>query len=132
MADDAGDAIAEVDVVVSSVPDAPGFRPFLDAGRLRPGALAIGVDLGRSWVPETLAAFDRVAVDDIRRHVASPIVTTVPVDTDLHSLITEPRRTDRTARTAFIFRGVGLGDLAAASICIQQARERGVGAMLER
>ena len=132
VAEDAGDAIAGVDIVVTSIPDAPGFRPFLDGGRLRPDALVIGVDLGRSWIPETLAAFDRVAVDDLRRHAASPIVTTVPVDADLPSLMAEPRRTDRTARTAFMFRGVGLGDLAAASICLERARGRGVGVMLER
>ena len=132
VAEDAGDAIAGVDIVVSSIPDQPGFRPFLDAGRLHAGTFAIGVDLGRSWIPATLVAFDRVAVDDLRRHAASPIVTAVPVDADLHSLIAEPRRTDRTARTAFMFRGVGLGDLAAASICLERARERGAGAMLER
>ena len=132
VAEDAGDAISGVDIVVSSIPDQPGLRPFLDAGRLRPGALAVGVDLGRSWIPETLSAFDRIAVDDLRRHAAGPLVTTVPVEADLHSLIAEPRRTDRTARTAFMFRGVGLGDLAAASICLQRARERGVGVVLER
>ena len=130
--DDAGDAIAGVDIVVSSIPDQPGFHPFLDAGGLRPGTLAIGVDLGRSWIPESLAAFDRVAVDDLRRHAVRPMVTAVPVDADLHSLIAEPRRTDRAARTAFMFGGVGLGDFAAASICLQRARERGVGVMLER
>ena len=129
---DAGDAIADVDIVVSSVPDQPRFRPFLDAGRLRPGALAIGVDLGRSWIPETFTAFDRVAVDDLRRHAARPMITAVPVDADLHSLVAETRRTDRTARTAFMFGGVGLGDLAAASICLDRARERGVGVTLER
>ena len=130
--EDADDAIAGVDIVVSSIPDRPGFRPFLDAGRLRAGALTIGVDLGRSWTPATFTAFDRVAVDDLRRHAASPMVTTVPVDADLVSLIAEPRRTDRTARIAFMFGGVGLGDFAAASICLQRARERGVGVMLER
>ena len=92
VAEDAGDAIAGVDIVVSSIPDQPGLRPFLDAGRLRPGALAIGVDLGRSWIPETLSAFDRIAVDDLRRHAAGPLVTTVPVEADLHTLIAEPRR----------------------------------------
>ena len=132
VAGDAGDAIAGVDIVVSSIPDAPGFRPFLDAGRLFPGALAIGVDLGRSWIPGKLSAFDRVAVEDLRRHAARPIVTTVPVDADLHSLIAEPRRSDRTARVAFMFGGVGLGDLAAASICLERARECGVGVMLAR
>ena len=132
VAEDSGDALAGVDIVVSSIPDAPGFRPFLDAGRLLPGALAIGVDLGRSWIPEKLSAFDRVAVEDLRRHAARPIVTTVPVDADLHSLIAEPGRSDRTARIAFMFGGVGLGDLAAASICLERARECGVGAMLAR
>jgi len=35
-------------------------------------------------------------------------------------------------RTAFMFGGLGLGDLAAASICLERARERGAGVMLER
>ena len=130
--EDAGDAIGGVDIAVSSIPDRPGFRPFLDAGRLDPGAFAIGVDLGRSWIPGTLCAFDRVVVDDLRRHAGAPIVTAVPVDGDLVTLIGEPRRTDCTSRIAFMFRGVGLGDLAAASICLQRARERGVGTVLER
>ena len=129
---DAGDAISGVDIVVSSVPDGPGFRPFLDAGRLAPGAFAIGADLGRSWIPATFAAFDRVAVDDLRRHASAPMVTAVPAHADLVTLIGESRRTDRTDRTAFMFAGIGLGDLAAASICLQRARERDVGAMLER
>ena len=128
----AGDAMTAVDLVVSSVPDQPDLQPFLDAGTLAPGALAIGVDLGRSWIPETFTAFDRVVVDSLPRHVAAPFVTSQSVDADLVSLIAESRRTDRRARIAFMFRGIGLGDLAAASICLQLARERDIGAMLER
>ena len=131
-ADDAADAMTAVDIVVSSIPEQPGLRPFLDANRLSSGAFAIGVDLGRSWIPETFSAFDRIAVDDLRRHAAAPFVTSVAVDTDLVALIGEPRRTDRGARTAFMFRGIGLGDLAAASICLDRARDLGVGTMLER
>lgn len=132
VADDPVDAVAAVDIVVSSIPQQPGLRPFVDATRLGSGAFAIGVDLGRSWIPETFSAFDRVAVDDLRRHAAAPLVTTVPVDTDLVTLIGEPRRTDRGARTAFMFGGIALGDLAAAAICLDRARDLGVGAMLER
>ena len=132
VADDAADAMTAVDIVVSSIPQQPGLRPFLDAHRLNSGAFAIGVDLGRSWIPETFSAFDRVAVDDLRRHAAAPLVTTAPVDADLVTLIGEPRCTDRSARTAFMFGGIGLGDLAAASICLDRARDLGVGAMLER
>ena len=130
--DDAEDAMTAVDIVVSSIPEQPGLHPFLDANRLSLGAFAIGVDLGRSWIPETFSAFDRVAVDDLRRHAPAPLVTTVPVDVDLVTLIGESRRVDRSARTAFMFRGVGLGDLAAASICLDRARDHGVGVMLER
>ena len=130
--EDAGDAVSGVDIVVSSIPDQPGFRPFLDAGKLGPGAFAIGVDLGRSWITETFSAFARVVVDSLPRHAAAPFLTSVPVEADLVTLIGEPRRMDRTARTAFMFRGVGLGDLAAASICLDRARERDVGTMLER
>ena len=132
VADDPVDAVAAVDIVVSSIPQQLGLRPFVDANRLGAGAFAIGVDLGRSWIPETFSAFDRVAVDDLRRHAAAPLVTTVPVDTDLVTLIGEPRRPDRGARTAFMFGGIALGDLAAAAICLDRARDLGVGAMLER
>ena len=128
-------ATAGVDIVVSSVPDRPDLRPFIDAGGLDPGALAIGVDLGRSWIPATFAAFDRVVVDSLPRHAAAPYVTDVPVDADLVSLIDEPHRHGRVSRAdriAFVFRGIGLGDLAAASLCLERARERGVGVMLER
>ena len=150
VAEHADDATTGVDIVVSSIPDRPDFRPFLDAGELDPGAFVTGVDLGRSWIPETFAAFDRVVVDSLPRHAAAPFVTSVPVDADLVSLIGEARRGERSARYAridrnglndrndrngrncFMFRGMGLGDLAAASICLQRARERNVGAMLER
>ena len=130
--DDPDDAMTGVDIVVSSIPDRPGFEPFLDAGRLDAGAFAIGVDLGRSWIPETLAAFDRVVVDSLLRHAAAPLVTSVPVEADLVALLDESRRTDGNARTAFMFRGVGLGDLAAASICLERAQACGIGTMLER
>ena len=129
---DAGDAITGVDIVVSTIPSQRGLRPFLDAGRLTAGAFAIGADLGRSWIPESFAVFERIAVDDLRRHASAPMVTSVPVHADLVTLIGEPRRTDRTTRTAFMFGGIGLGDLAAALICLERARERGVGVMLER
>ena len=132
VAEHASDATTGVDIVVSSVPDRPDFRPFLDAARLDAGAFAIGVDLGRSWIPETFSAFDRIVVDSLARHCVAPFVTSVPVDADLATLIGESRRDERRDRTAFMFRGMGLGDLAAASICLQRARERNLGAMLER
>ena len=132
VAEHASDATTGVDIVVSSVPDRPDFRPFLDAARLDAGAFAIGVDLGRSWIPETFSAFDRIVVDSLSRHSVAPFVTSVPVDADLATLIGESRRGERRDRTAFMFRGMGLGDLAAVSICLQRARERNLGAMLER
>ena len=126
------DAITGVDIVVSSIPDQPDFEPFLDASRLDSGTFAVGVDLGRSWIPATLTAFDRVVVDSLSRHAAAPLVTSVPVEADLATLLDEPRRNDGNARIAFMFRGIGLGDLAAASICLERARERDIGTMLER
>ena len=130
--ENAAAATAGVDIVVSSIPDRPDLRPFLDAGKLDAGAFAIGVDLGRSWIPATFSAFDRVVVDSLPRHAAAPFVTAVPVDTDIASLLGESRRAECTARIAFMFRGMGLGDMAAASICLERARKRDVGAMLER
>ena len=55
-----------------------------------------------------------------RRHASAPMVTAVPVHADLVTLIGESRRTDRADRAAFMFAGIGFGDLAAASICLQR------------
>jgi ornithine cyclodeaminase/alanine dehydrogenase-like protein (mu-crystallin family) len=66
------DAVAGLDLVVTSVPAAPGLEPFLDAAWLAPGSFASLVDLGRSWRPEGLGRIEHRVVDD---HEGVPAVS---------------------------------------------------------
>lgn len=56
-------ALADADVVFSTIPASPGLEPFLDPAWVSPGTFVNVVDLGRSW-KQGFEAFDRVIVDD--------------------------------------------------------------------
>jgi ornithine cyclodeaminase/alanine dehydrogenase-like protein (mu-crystallin family) len=130
------DALAGADLVVSTVPDGPDLVPFLDAAWLAPGALAIMVDLGRSWVPGSLDQFDRAFTDDAGQTAAlapaNPGLAALRFDGDLADLEAArlPGRTDAGQRVAFAFAGSGIADMAAAAAVLRAARERGAGTVL--
>lgn len=115
------------DIVGTTVPAQPGLKPFLDARRLRPGAFVSMVDLGRCWKPETLADLDIVATDDRVQSRAlaadGKLARAGPWAADLVELIAgiHPGRTSPGQRTAFIFAGIGLGDLVVAAELYQKA-----------
>jgi ornithine cyclodeaminase/alanine dehydrogenase len=72
-----------------------------------------------------MAAFDRIVIDDREQEaaMADPMVPLNLVSGDLAGLVTGAtagRRTDNE-RTAFIFRGLGLGDLALAALAYERA-----------
>jgi ornithine cyclodeaminase/alanine dehydrogenase len=138
IANDADDAMAGADVAVSTVPEYEGWRPFLDATRLRPGAFAVGVDLGRSWLPSGYGAFDIIATDDAeqsRRLVADGKLKAPAVfDSDLAALVTgaHPGRRNSGERVFFVFSGHVLGDLAVAATVYERAAVLGLGVHLPR
>jgi alanine dehydrogenase len=126
------DFLREADIVISMVPAAPGLRPLLDATFIKPNALAIMVDLGRSWIPSKLVEFDMFATDSLlqMRH---------PLDADGRDVHTVTIRSDliggltgSAGRNAFCFKGHAAGDLAAANLVHSLARKRGVGRNLTR
>ncbi|WP_342642371.1 hypothetical protein [Rhodoligotrophos ferricapiens] len=61
--------VYEADIIVTMLPLQAETQPVLDCRRLRPGALAIGVDLGRFWRADSLDALDDLTTDD-RAHTA--------------------------------------------------------------
>jgi ornithine cyclodeaminase/alanine dehydrogenase len=125
------EAIAEADLIVSSVTYSAKLVPFLDAGLLKPGSFAAITDLGAPWIPQGLGAFDRIAIDDLEQEAAMPTKLVKPelVGGDLSGLVLgdiEGRVKDEE-RTAFLFRGLALGDLALAALAYRKARELGRG-----
>lgn len=129
-------AIEGADLIVTSVPAVLDIEPFLDARWLKPGAFAAITDLAGPWIDESLTVLDRIIVDDLEqeRTLPKPLVDPKLVAGDITGLATgeAPGRQSNDETTAFIFRGLSMGDLALAYLGYERARAAGVGVELER
>jgi ornithine cyclodeaminase/alanine dehydrogenase len=129
-------ALRETDVVVSTVPAQRDLVAFLDAGQLPAGASALMVDLARSWIPDSLAAFDRHYTDDAvqSRALASgnPSFEALQFSADLAGLVSGRAvgRRARDERLCFAFAGSGIADVAVAALLLNRARAAGRGIAL--
>jgi ornithine cyclodeaminase/alanine dehydrogenase-like protein (mu-crystallin family) len=125
----ARDAISHADLVVTSVTLLPNLEPFLDARWLKPGAFATMTDLGTPWFPEGMPAFARIVIDDLEQEakMSKPLVAPALVAGDLSGLVCGdlPGRESDQELTAFIFRGLALGDLALAGLAYRRAKAIG-------
>lgn len=133
----ADQVLSRSDIVISMVPGAPGLEPFLDATRMPAASFACAVDIGRSWRPETLTAFDFLATDSLAQSTAPYDVNSKPVETvrfqdDLIHIVQRGSALDRPSRAMFCFRGFALADLALAGLTVRKAREAGIGTRLRR
>ena len=121
----AKDAIADADIVVTSVTIFPTPDPFLDARWLRPGCFATMTDMAAPWLAGSLEVFQRIVIDDREQEakMSKPMVAPALVAGDLSELVCGdlPGRKNALERTAFVFRGLGLGDLALAGLAYRRA-----------
>lgn len=134
---DADTLLARSDIVISTVPGAPGLRPFLDARRMKAISFASAVDIGRSWLPESLPAFDVLVTDSLAQSTAPYDVHGKPVQTarfqdDLVRLAGVEGPIAPSRRSLFCFRGFALADLAVAALVIEKARAAVRGVRLTR
>ncbi len=123
-------ALKAADLVVSSITLDYSVTPFLDAAWLRPGAFAAITDLFIPWTPESTDTFDTIVVDDIEQEHASekPMVPRERIADDLTGLIGRDDLAYRPGKTAaFAFRGLALGDYAAAALALRRAEALGAG-----
>ena len=131
-------ALDGAEIVVSTVPEYAGFKPFLDPARLAPGAFVAAVDLGRSWLPAAPGRFDLVATDDAEqsRGLVAEGRLNAPAEfgADLPGLVSGKHGGRRSAddRIMFVFAGHALADVAAAAAVYQAAAARGLGTRLAR
>ncbi len=129
-------AVEASDIVVTSVPAAPGLVPFLDPAWLPPGSFASLVDLGRSWLPDGLTLIDRLVTDDHEQSraiaAAGKLPPAIRFRADLADVVSgrQPGRRSPEERVVFIAPGVALGDLAIASLIYERARAGDVGLSL--
>jgi ornithine cyclodeaminase/alanine dehydrogenase len=119
------EAVTGANLIISSVTYSAELEPFLDADWLEPGAFAAITDLGAPWKKESLAAFDHIVIDDAAQEaaLANKLAPSELVSGDLAGLVLGKvkgrRREDE--RTAFIFRGHALGDLALSALAYAKA-----------
>jgi ornithine cyclodeaminase/alanine dehydrogenase len=120
------EAIKEADLIVSSVTYSADLVPFLDANCLKPGSFSAITDLGTPWDKEQYAAFNRIIIDDLNQEAALPNKLAPPeyVTGDLSGLVLGKfsGRSSTDDRTAFIFRGHALGDLALSALAFQKSQ----------
>ncbi len=119
------EAVTGADLIVSSVTYSATLEPFLDADWLRAGSFVTITDLGTPWKKDSFAAFSRIVIDDVQQEAALPnkLLPTNLVTGDLAGLVLgkfEGRERD-DERSAFIFRGHALGDLALSALAYQKA-----------
>ena len=125
------EAVEGADLVVTSVPAAGELEPFLDANWLKPGAFAAVTDLARPWLPDSLSAFGTLVVDSLEQETTSPHKMVPPklISGDLGTLVTGELAAVFTPcrRSAFVFRGIAVGDIAVAGLAWRRAVSLGKG-----
>ncbi len=126
--DSAREAVEAADILVTSVTATGGIEPFLDAGWMKPGSFAAVTDLSVPWIKETFAALDCLTIDDVAQEAALPNKLAPPdaVTGGLAGLVLGEfagRQSDGE-RTAFVFRGHALGDLALSSLAYDMYRSK--------
>lgn len=122
------DAISGADLIVTSISWSQNIEPFIDANWVKPGAFVSVVDLGVPWIDESMPAFDRIIIDDLAQEsqMEHPIVDLSLVNGDLTGLVTNvvDGRLSSDEKTAFVFRGFALGDLALATLAYNAFRDQ--------
>ena len=125
-------ALSDADIVVTTTPVLPRTDPFIDAAWLSPGSFAGMVDLGLSWISESLGQLDRVVTDDQAQAGNEGLAYQEPYDGEVADLVVGRLAARQSAeeRTALVFAGVGLADVAVAGAVYERAAEAGIGQQL--
>lgn len=127
---DPEEALRGADLVVTSITMDFSIKPFLDARWLGPNAFAAITDACIPWIPQSMSAFGTVIVDDRtqERESANPMLPYDQITGDLTELVSETIVVDPSDKpTTFAFRGISLGDYAAAVLAVRKATELGIG-----
>ncbi len=115
--------LRKADIVVSSVSLDATSSPFVDAHWLKSGAFAAIIDQGGPWLAPSYAAFRRVYVDNVAQEkvMEKPLVDSDLVTGELTDLVVADVSYDPALTSAFIFRGIAVGDLAVAALAFKRS-----------
>ena len=117
-------AVESVDLLVTSVTHTDVSGPFLKADWLGAGSFAAIVDLAVPWHKDSFSRLDRLIIDDLEQEASLPNKLADPADVhgDLSALVMQKvaGRVNQDERTAFVFRGHALGDLALSALAYRK------------
>lgn len=123
--DTAEAAVSDADIVVSSIILSYDVKPFIDARWLKRGAYASITDLAIPWQDDQMSSFESLYVDDLEQEIAmeKPMVEPNLIKGDLSQVVIGEAvaQFDADKRSAFVFRGLALGDLAVAGLAYHKA-----------
>lgn len=134
--DDPRQAVAGLDLVVTSGPILKEPSPVIDADWLAPGAFACPVDFDSYWQPAALAQADLIASDDhdqLSYYRSQGYFGQTPeAYADLGEIVCgdKPGRTDDEQRTIALNLGLALEDMATAILIYQRAQQQSLGRRL--
>jgi ornithine cyclodeaminase/alanine dehydrogenase len=125
-------ALANAQLVITTVPRLSPRTHFLDASWTAPGSFTSMVDAGVAWAPASLGGFDRVFTDD--REQATHLEAgdaDMASEADLCEVVGGGAgRLSARERIALVFKGVGLADAAVAVAVYERAQALGLGRRL--
>lgn len=130
------EAVAGLDLVVTSGPILRNPAPVIEPGWLAEGAFASPVDFDSYWQGEALAQADKLATDDLDQmeyyRRAGYFRTTPAPYADLGEIVAgkRPGRECPEERTICINLGIALDDMATAVLIRRKALEMGIGTEL--
>ena len=130
------DAIAGLDLVVTSGPILKNPDPIIEAGWLAEGSFASPVDFDSYWKGEAFSQADKLATDDIDQmryyRDAGYFKDTPQAYADLGEIVTgkKPGRENDNERTISINLGLALDDMATAILIYRKAIKMGIGTLL--
>jgi len=122
------EVLRESDIVVTSITFSADVEPFLDARVMKPNAFAAIADFCMPWQPEGLDHFQTFVVDDLEqeRQMDKPMIRADAITGDLTDLVAG-RIENPGQPAAFGFRGIALGDYAAAVLALKRAEAQNAG-----
>ena len=130
------EAVADMDIVVTSGPILKKPKPVIEAGWLAEGAFASPVDFDAYWTKGALEQADKLATDDIQQmnyyRKAGYFKDTPQPYADLGEIVSgkKPGRAHAGARTICINLGLAPEDMATAVLIYKKAKEKGLGTRL--
>ncbi len=130
------EAVADMDIVVTSGPILKKPTPAIEAGWLAPGAFASPVDFDSYWTPEALQEADKLATDDhgqMEYYRAEGYFKGTPSPyADLGEIAAgkKPGRESESERTISINLGLALDDMAVAIKIFKKAAASKIGTKL--